>query len=68
MNSGQGRDDDKGWRFQGRKKKGIKYSVRDFLKLKEKEIKAERIEEEEERAIQRRVPERRPGSRTSFQL
>ena len=47
MNSGQGGDDDKGWRFQGRKKKGIKYSVRDFLKLQDKEIKAERIEEEE---------------------
>ena len=46
----RGGDDDKGWRFQGRKKKGIKYSVRDFLKLQEKEIKAEPIEEEEERA------------------
>ena len=68
MNSGQGGDDDKGWRFQGRKKKGIKYSVRDFLKLQEKEIKAERIEEEEEGLTQRRVPEQRPGSRTSFRL
>ena len=49
MNSGQ-REEDKGWSFQGRKKKrGNKYSVRDFLKLKEKEIKAERIEEEEEK-------------------
>ena len=48
MNSGG--DDDKGWRFQCRKKKGIKYSVKDFLKHQEKEIKAERIEEEEERA------------------
>ena len=48
MNTGD--KDDGGWKFQGRKKKGIKYSVRDFLKLKEKEIKAERIEEEEEKA------------------
>ena len=48
MNSGQ--REDKGWSFQGRKKKrGNKYSVRDFLKLREKEIKAERIEEEEEK-------------------
>ena len=45
-----GDKDDGGWKFQGRKKKGTKYSVRDFLKLKEKEIKAERIEEEEEKA------------------
>ena len=44
------KDDDKGWKFQKKKKKGnksIKYTVRDFLRLEEKEIKAERIEEEE---------------------
>ena len=45
------KDDDKGWKFQKKKKgnKSIKYTVRDFLRLEEKEIKAERIEEEEKR-------------------
>ena len=46
---GKKEGDKDGWKFQGRKKKkGYKYSVSDFLKLKEKEIKAERIEEVEE--------------------
>ena len=47
MNTGKKEDGEGGWKFQGRKKKGIKYSVGNFLKLKEKEIKAERIEEED---------------------
>ena len=38
--------EEKGWKFQ-RKRNANKYSVRDFLKLTEKDIKAEKIEEEE---------------------
>ena len=40
------RNEERGWKFQ-RRRNVNKYSVRDFLKLEEKDIKAEKIEEEE---------------------